>query len=152
MIKITSAAPEYTAQAAAKLAMQLAPPARLYLSGGIGGGKTTFARALLRALGEDGVVPSPTFALALSYQTPKFVVHHLDLFRESGDAVSPDLRELVDDDTAVCVLEWPRAGLDLPRPDVALHFAFADNADDDTRTITMRAGNKRAREWLRAYC
>ena len=53
---------------------------------------------------------------------------------------------------AVCVLEWPRAGLDLPRPDVALHFAFADNADNDTRTITMRAGNKRAREWLRAYC
>ena len=149
MIKIQSKTAANTEAAAAKLAPLLTPPARIYLTGGIGGGKTTWTRALLRALGERGVVPSPTFALALSYQTPHFVVHHLDMFREGGGEVAPDLRELVDDDKAVCVLEWPPAE-GLPPPDVSMHFAFAKKGEG--RTITMRAKNKRARDWLRACC
>ncbi|MGI9337769.1 MAG: tRNA (adenosine(37)-N6)-threonylcarbamoyltransferase complex ATPase subunit type 1 TsaE [Gammaproteobacteria bacterium] len=147
MIKIQSKTPANTEAAAAKLAPLLSPPARIYLSGGIGGGKTTWTRALLRALGERGIVPSPTFALALSYQTAHFVVHHLDLFREGGEA-GADLRELVDDEKAVCILEWP--GEDLPPPDVSMHFAFAKKGEG--RTITMRAGNERAGRWLRACC
>lgn len=146
MINLKSASAKNTEAAAAKLAPHLSPPARIYLSGDIGGGKTTWTRALLRALGEGGIVPSPTFALALSYQTKYFVVHHLDLFRESGE-VGDDLRELIDDENAVCILEWPRAGL--PPPDVSMHFDFAKK--DNGRAITMRAENERAKGWLRAF-
>lgn len=148
MIKIQSQSAANTEDAAAKLAPLLTPPARIYLTGGIGGGKTTWTRALLRALGEVGTVPSPTFALALSYQTPGFVVHHLDLFREGGGVVAADLLELIDDDKAVCVLEWPGKGL--PPPDMSMHFAFAKKGEG--RTITMRAKSEKGKEWLRACC
>ena len=150
-VSITSAAPRHTEAAAAKLAPTLAAPSRIYLSGELGGGKTTWTRALLRALGEKGDVPSPTYALAHTYQTPKFAVHHLDLFRERGE-LTPDLREYVEDDNAVCVLEWPRDESGLPPPDLTLHFGFAKNGGDDARTITMRANNKKARQCLRVYC
>ncbi len=102
----------------------------------------------MRALGERGDVPSPTFALALSYQTPKFVLHHLDLFRGRGE-LQEDMRELLQDDAAVCVLEWPPEDENLPPPDFALHFSFAGK---NARKITMRARGKKGNQWLRAFC
>jgi tRNA threonylcarbamoyl adenosine modification protein YjeE len=100
----------------------------LTLSGDLGAGKTTFARALIRYLaGDDTIeVPSPTFTLMQTYELPRFPVVHADLYRVAG---SSELAELGFDDLpehAVVVVEWPdRAAGFLPadRIDVTLTLA-----------------------------
>ncbi len=119
-------------QATRRLAIDVAnllrPGDLVTLSGDLGAGKTTFARALIRYLAGDETteVPSPTFTLMQSYDLPRFQVAHLDLYRASGPA---ELTELGFDDLregAVVLLEWPdRAGRLLPadRLDITLTLA-----------------------------
>jgi tRNA threonylcarbamoyl adenosine modification protein YjeE len=107
------------------IAMALEPGDLVTLSGDLGAGKTTFARALIRHLADDESieVPSPTFTLVQHYRLPRFPLVHADLYRLSG---SGELAELGFDDLpddAVVLLEWPdRAAGFLPadRLDVAL--------------------------------
>ena len=72
---------------AERLALKLAPGDTIALSGELGAGKTTFARALIRALLGDteAEVPSPTFSLVQTYDTPRLSLAHLDLYRLSGE-------------------------------------------------------------------
>jgi N-acetylmuramate 1-kinase len=117
-----------TARLAVDIANALEPGDLVTLSGDIGAGKTTFARALIRYLAKDPAieVPSPTFTLMQVYELPQFSLLHADLFRLSGSA---ELAELGFDDLpegAVVLVEWPdRAAGFLPadRIDVALTLA-----------------------------
>ncbi len=110
------------------VASALEPGDVLTLSGDLGAGKTTFARAMIRYLAGDETieVPSPTFTLMQTYELPRFPVVHADLYRLSGSA---ELAELGFDDLpdgAVVVVEWPdRAAGFLPadRIDVTLTLA-----------------------------
>lgn len=114
-----------TAALARRLAPMLRPGDFIALSGDLGAGKTTFARALLRALGSSDEVPSPTFTLIQTYDTAKGRVSHFDLYR----IAHPDeLTELGWDEAqnGIVLAEWPeRAGPFLParRLDVALGLA-----------------------------
>ena len=99
--------PEETAQSARQLAPCLSPPLHIHLSGALGAGKTHWARAFLRAAGVRENVPSPSYALAYSYEVGARRYHHLDCYR-LPDAVLPDeLSELLADDAAICLVEWP---------------------------------------------
>ncbi len=110
------------------IAIALEPGDLITLSGDLGAGKTTFARALIRHLGGDQAieVPSPTFTLVQTYDLPRFPVVHADLYRL---AASSELVELGFNDlpeNAVTLLEWPdRAAGALPvdRLDIALTLA-----------------------------
>ncbi len=101
-----------TVAAGAKLASLLGAGDVVTLSGDLGAGKTTMVRGLLQALGHDGEVPSPSFAIVQPYEQLDPPVWHADLFRVES---ASELAELGLDSLAdsVLVVEWPeRAGYD----------------------------------------
>jgi tRNA threonylcarbamoyl adenosine modification protein YjeE len=99
------------------LALALKPGDCVALSGDLGAGKSTFARALIRAVADDVdlEVPSPTFTLVQSYDELRIPIAHFDLYR-LGD--SCELDELGFDEallSGICLVEWPEmAGELLP--------------------------------------
>lgn len=126
--RITLADERATQALANELAGILSAGDLLTLSGDLGSGKTTFARALIRALtgNPNEETPSPTFTLMQEYQGERFSIVHADLFRiGSGD----ELTELGWDeaaDQALVIVEWPeRAGSALTpeRIDIRLDIA-----------------------------
>ena len=105
-----------TERLAVRLAPQLKPGDVIALKGGLGAGKTTFARALISALNKQKTdVPSPTYTLVQTYDTPGLTVFHFDLYRlEDPDEVM----ELGWDETmdGLALIEWPdKAGAHLPQ-------------------------------------
>lgn len=115
-----------TRRLAMDVAAMLAPGDFVTLSGDLGAGKTTFARALVRHLAGDHrlEVPSPTFTLVQTYALPRFTVVHGDLYRVS------EPRELIelgfdDADDAAVLLEWPERIADtLPKDRLDIAFTL----------------------------
>lgn len=135
------------------LAQRLAPVARdggvIHLAGELGAGKTTFARALLRAIGVGERVKSPTYSLIESYRVADLDIHHLDLYRIADPG---ELEWLGLDDLcgapALLLIEWPERGAGaLPPPDlaIALHHAGA------ARGIEVAPHSARGRVLLDAW-
>ena len=103
------------------------------LSGPLGVGKTALVRAMLRALGHEGEVPSPSFAIVQPYEALDPPVWHVDLYRVE-DAGEIDELGLDAADEGVLIVEWPeRAGAGA-FPD-ALRLVL-DFADGNARRLT----------------
>lgn len=100
------------------------------LSGDLGAGKSTFARGVLRALGAQGNLKSPSYTLLESYELPSVHVIHLDLYRLQD----PDELEnlgLADYHRPghLWLIEWPERGVGrLPPADLGFVFSFTDDA------------------------
>lgn len=121
------------------LADGLRPGDLVALSGGLGSGKTTLARTVIRALTADEAleVPSPTFTLMQSYDTPAGAVVHIDLYRVDGPR---DLEELGFDDidAAIVLMEWPeRAGQRLSASRVEITIDLAPEVGENARTAKL---------------
>jgi len=133
-----------TSHLALTLAESQPGPAMVHLYGDLGAGKSTLARAWLRALGVTGPVPSPTYTLVERYPVTHGEVLHLDLYRiaDTGELEFLGLDELT---PRLWLVEWPeRAGAQLPPADLHIHLAQAGTG----RSAQIAANSLLGREWL----
>jgi len=122
------------------VAALIEPGDLITLSGDLGAGKTTFARALIRHLAADETieVPSPSFTLVQAYELPRFALVHADLYRVAGPGEIAELGfEDLPRDT-VMLLEWPdRAGDALSADRIDIAFTLAPEQGESVRHVRI---------------
>lgn len=126
-----------TGRLGAALAHELRPGEAVCLYGPLGAGKSTLARALVRALTTpDEDVPSPTFTLVQFYEGARLKVAHFDLYRLSNpdEAYEIGLDEALDEGAAV--VEWPER-LEGRLPPDRLDVVISLSEDDDGRRVRL---------------
>ncbi|MBM5811704.1 MAG: tRNA (adenosine(37)-N6)-threonylcarbamoyltransferase complex ATPase subunit type 1 TsaE [Gammaproteobacteria bacterium] len=119
----------------------------LALGGDLGAGKTTLARALLRALGVTGTVRSPTFTLVEPYDTPAGLVYHLDLYRLAGGAAELEGLGFRDyrSQPGLVMVEWPeKGGLGSQDADLTMRLELAGGG----RQVLVESGSEPGDDWL----
>jgi len=105
----------------------------LLLTGELGAGKSTLARAFIKAAGHTGTVPSPTYTLVEPYTLPAGNIYHVDLYRVSGEE---ELRYLGwnELDDGCRMVEWPdRAPGLLELADLSITLSY----EGDGRTVEV---------------
>lgn len=120
----------------------LQQPLVFSFEGQIGAGKTTLIRALLRQLGVEGAIKSPTFAIVEEYDLPIMQVIHFDCYR-INDPQELDYIGFHDYFKAntLCLIEWPElAGDYLPTVDLCFSLNFQHNGRELQLTPHTQAG------------
>lgn len=128
--------PAQTEALAAQLAELCGPGDLLLLTGGIGAGKTVFARGFARALGVTEPVTSPTFVLHSIYDSGRLPMNHFDLYRLEAQAEVDELAIWEFMDGAVTLVEWADRSKGFEAPFVALAFELAPAETERRVTIT----------------
>jgi tRNA threonylcarbamoyladenosine biosynthesis protein TsaE len=135
--------------ATARLARSIAPRLReghiVGLTGGLGAGKSLFARALigarLAAVGRAEEVPSPSYTLVQTYDLGSVELWHADLYRLGaiGEVIELGLEEAFD--RAICLVEWAdRLGPALPARALTVALDFVPGSDDARRATLSATG------------
>jgi tRNA threonylcarbamoyladenosine biosynthesis protein TsaE len=136
--------PAATARLGALLAATAPVPAIVHLQGDLGAGKSTLARAWLRALGVAGAIRSPTYTLVERYPLPHGEALHLDLYR-IGDAAELEFLGLDEAEAKLWLVEWPERGSRaLPAPDLVVALAL----DGAGRRAGLTPGSPAGQAWL----
>ncbi len=118
-----------------------APCRVVFLSGELGAGKSTFARGVLRALGAQGAIKSPSYTLVETYELPDANAVHLDLYRLI-DPTELEHLGLADYHRPgfLWLIEWPERGAGrLPAPDLRFEFSITEQGHRIERIETSTA-------------
>ena len=132
-----------------RLAASLPDRATVFLYGDLGAGKSTLARAMLRALGVTGPIKSPTYTLIERYPSEQGELAHLDLYRigdpeELGYLGLDELHAVA----RLWLIEWPERGQGgLPACDLSLVLTV----DSAGRNVKMLPTSAVGRNWLRDF-
>ena len=138
----TEADTQTFAQKLAQALLALPDPghALIELHGDLGAGKTTFARYLLRALGVQGRIKSPTYGILESYQLGAIPLSHLDFYRFNTpeEWEEAGLRDLFAG-PGLKLVEWPeRAAGHLPPADLKLFISSLPGQEDEAAPRELR--------------
>lgn len=138
--------PEGMAEAGAELARRLRAGDVVLLRGEVGAGKSTLVRGILRELGVEGAIPSPTFTIGRSYETGtadpespgrKLTVSHLDLHRiDAIEDEDPGIISVYFGPDRIALVEWPegKEGFLAPFADRMFELRI-EHRDEDSRTL-----------------
>lgn len=133
-----------TAQLGGALARTRPAQAVVQLRGDLGAGKSTLARALLRALGVLGPIRSPTYTLIERYPVDGGEAWHLDLYR-IGNAGELDFLGLDEAEATLWLVEWPERGAGaLPPTDLIVDLAVAGEG----RSFRLSHASAAGEAWL----
>ena len=140
---IISASESETINAARELSAQLRPGDVVFLRGNLGAGKSVFARALIRFMTRNDTleVPSPTFTLVQTYDTPVSSLWHFDLYRLKNAEEIYELgwEEALQD---ITIVEWPeRLGPLTPSQYLDISITALDNSPDHRQIEINRIGS-----------
>ncbi|BBP04036.1 tRNA (adenosine(37)-N6)-threonylcarbamoyltransferase complex ATPase subunit type 1 TsaE [Sulfuriferula plumbiphila] len=130
----------------ADMARILVPGLVFYLDGNLGAGKTTLVRGIMRGLGYEGKVKSPTYTLVELYAISRLNLYHFDLYRFADpiEWEEAGFREYFNAHS-ICLVEWPeKAGDWLPRPDMRVLLRMRDGG----RTAELKAETEAGKRWL----
>jgi tRNA threonylcarbamoyladenosine biosynthesis protein TsaE len=119
----------------AHFARFLRPGLTIFLHGDLGAGKTTLVRGVLRGLGFEGRVKSPTYTLVESYSVSSLYLYHFDLYRfkHEQEWLDAGFDEMFNDAT-ICFVEWPERAVNLmPSADMEIFL----RVDGDGRRIEL---------------
>jgi N-acetylmuramate 1-kinase len=122
------------------IASEVRPGDLVTLSGELGAGKTTFARAVIRTIaGDPGLeVPSPTFTLMQTYETPAYTIVHADLYRVNKVDELDELGWEEAAEGALVLVEWPeRAGANLAPDRLDIDFHVSLESRDGHRVAVL---------------
>ncbi|MDT8363238.1 MAG: tRNA (adenosine(37)-N6)-threonylcarbamoyltransferase complex ATPase subunit type 1 TsaE [Nitrosomonas sp.] len=124
---VTLADDDATISLGAQLAPSLKGGMTVFLHGELGAGKTTLVRGMLRGLGYQGKVRSPTYNLVEIYKISRLHLYHFDFYRFNNPDEWEDagFREYFNPDS-ICLIEWPEKAigfLNLPDLDITLDYA-----------------------------
>jgi tRNA threonylcarbamoyladenosine biosynthesis protein TsaE len=121
----------------------------IFLRGDLGAGKTTFARGILRGLGYQGKVKSPTYNLIELYKISRLYLYHFDFYRFESPAEWEDagFREYFNADS-ICLVEWPQNAEELlPPADVTFLFHLSDTGRNVEISADTQAGRLCLKHW-----
>jgi tRNA threonylcarbamoyl adenosine modification protein YjeE len=131
-----------TAAFAARIAAVAVPGDVIALKGDLGAGKTSFARAFIRARGDaHEEVPSPTFTLVQIYQAAAVAIWHFDLYRLGAAEEAWELGIEEAFASGVSLIEWPeRLASLLPQRRLEIALDFGDRPEERRAVLTVGAG------------
>ncbi|MGL5743399.1 MAG: tRNA (adenosine(37)-N6)-threonylcarbamoyltransferase complex ATPase subunit type 1 TsaE [Legionella sp.] len=144
--EITLNLPDEKASAhfAVRLAACLNPSLVMSFSGDLGAGKTTIIRAMLRHLGVQSAIKSPTFSLVESYSCHSLLIHHFDLYRIHHEEELEYLgfRDYFTQES-ICCIEWAEnAGKALPNVDIRFKLSIT-GAGREMHIVALSVAGKR---------
>ncbi len=121
----------------------LAPGMVIHLHGDLGAGKTTLARGILRGLGYQGHVKSPTFTLLEPYEFSRLYLYHFDFYRfiDPRELEDSGFREYFNPES-ICLVEWPEKAPDLPAADLSITLRVAGTGREAAITAHTEVGRR----------
>jgi tRNA threonylcarbamoyladenosine biosynthesis protein TsaE len=130
-----------TAAFATRLSALAAAGDILALKGDLGAGKTSFARAFIRARGGEEEVPSPTFTLVQVYEVGETAIWHFDFYRLKSPEEAWELGIEDAFSEGISLIEWPeRLGPLLPKRHLEIEFLYGDRPDHRRAVLAAGAG------------